>query len=411
VKVLHISTSDRGGAGIAALRLHKSFMQTEIRSKFLCLEQTNHNVEDVYQYNRIAEKKPSFFRRFLRKFKVYLNLNEKLLYNANKDREEYEIFTSPLTDYKDIYKHPLIAEADIIHLHWIANFVDYPTFFSKVDKPIIWTLHDFNPDQGGYHLKYDQINSKHPILNELEKEVQLIKRESYLNSNITIVCPSKWFQDKLDFTILPKGSRVETIFHSIDKHEFNRLDKLFSKKTLKVKKTEYVFVFVASDLTRKAKGFELLISSLDKLSLETNFKLLAVGRKHSIERDYLKYLGIIEDNCLLSLIYSTADAFISTSVEESFSLTAAEAMQCGIPIISTKVGFMAELVTDGVNGFLIHEHNSESIYLAIKNFIHSKDILPAEAISQLASTSFSIQENSKKYINLYKSVLSNSVNF
>jgi hypothetical protein len=41
-----------------------------------------------------------------------------------------------------------VMKADIIHLHWIADWLDYTTFFGAVKKPIVWTFHDENPFRG-----------------------------------------------------------------------------------------------------------------------------------------------------------------------------------------------------------------------------------------------------------------------
>ena len=66
-----------------------------------------------------------------------------------------------MTD-SSVFLYPVdgYGNPDIIHLHWIGGFVDIPTFFKHVKKPIIWTLHDMNPFQGGFHYKDDVLNYK-----------------------------------------------------------------------------------------------------------------------------------------------------------------------------------------------------------------------------------------------------------
>jgi N-acetyl-alpha-D-glucosaminyl L-malate synthase BshA len=48
-----------------------------------------------------------------------------------------------------------------------------------------------------------------------------------------------------------------------------------------------------------------------------------------------------------------ADVFLLPSDEESFGLAALEAMACEVPVIATKVGGLPEVVTNGVDGYLI----------------------------------------------------------
>ena len=47
-----------------------------------------------------------------------------------------------------------------------------------------------------------------------------------------------------------------------------------------------------------------------------------------------------------------ADAFLLTSLSEGIANAALEGMACGLPVVTTAVGGMAEAVTDGIEGFL-----------------------------------------------------------
>ncbi len=47
-----------------------------------------------------------------------------------------------------------------------------------------------------------------------------------------------------------------------------------------------------------------------------------------------------------------ADVLLLPSQLESFGLAALEGMACGVPAVATRVGGVAELITDGVDGFL-----------------------------------------------------------
>jgi len=50
--------------------------------------------------------------------------------------------------------------------------------------------------------------------------------------------------------------------------------------------------------------------------------------------------------------YSGADLLLLTSVNESFSLVALEAMACGVPVVAPRVGYLPSLVPDGAGGVL-----------------------------------------------------------
>jgi glycosyltransferase involved in cell wall biosynthesis len=69
--------------------------------------------------------------------------------------------------------------------------------------------------------------------------------------------------------------------------------------------------------------------------------------------------GLTKDVCFLGKQdqvdhkLGLADLFLLPSDEESFGLAALEAMACEVPVIATNVGGLPEVVTNGVDGYLI----------------------------------------------------------
>ena len=66
-RIAHISTRDSGGAGIAALRLHKEMLKHNIESKFLCLEKTS-DTQGIEVF-------PKFYTRFYYRFFEYFGIS------------------------------------------------------------------------------------------------------------------------------------------------------------------------------------------------------------------------------------------------------------------------------------------------------------------------------------------------
>ena len=64
---------------------------------------------------------------------------------------------------------------------------------------------------------------------------------------------------------------------------------------------------------------------------------------------HIKFLGLRD---ALPDLLSPADAFCVASTEESFGLSALEAMACGTAVVGTRVGGLPEVVEDGVSGLL-----------------------------------------------------------
>ena len=51
-------------------------------------------------------------------------------------------------------------------------------------------------------------------------------------------------------------------------------------------------------------------------------------------------------------LLSISDVFLLPSLQESFGLSALEAMSCGVPVVASNVGGLPEVIADGVTGFL-----------------------------------------------------------
>ncbi len=68
-----------------------------------------------------------------------------------------------------------------------------------------------------------------------------------------------------------------------------------------------------------------------------------------------------------------ADLFLLPSEQESFGLTALEAMNCGVPVIATDVGGLPELVVHGETGFLFPIGETEEMAAAAAGLLHDHE--------------------------------------
>ena len=141
MNILHCNAYDSGGgAAIAAARLHTALMEQGIGSCLGVLRVTA-DIPDSF----------SLTRRWRRAMQpLALRLDQFPLYGC-PGRDRSVLFTPglyPSRIYHDINK----KRADILHLHWIAHgFI--PTFaLRRLQRPIVWTLHDTWAFTGGCHI-------------------------------------------------------------------------------------------------------------------------------------------------------------------------------------------------------------------------------------------------------------------
>ena len=55
--------------------------------------------------------------------------------------------------------------------------------------------------------------------------------------------------------------------------------------------------------------------------------------------------------------YAAADVYVGPSLEDTFAQPPAEAMACGLPVITTATNGTAEIMTDGVDGLILQDPN------------------------------------------------------
>lgn len=88
-----------------------------------------------------------------------------------------------------------------------------------------------------------------------------------------------------------------------------------------------------------------------------------IFKKSEFENDVI-YWGLQQQ---VIPILAQTDLLLLTSLYESFSLAALEAMACGVPVLAPKVGGIPELVVDGNTGFLYPANqHSQAVEIAVK---------------------------------------------
>ena len=150
---------------------------------------------------------------------------------------------------------------------------------------------------------------------------------------------------------------------------------------------------------KEYKGTREFIELASELS-DFNFELVINDSQDNID-SYLKSKEITPPGNItihprqksVAPFYNRASILLNLSKKslfiETFGLTALEAMTAGIPVIVPTVGGIAEMVTDGVNGYKIDVQEMQRIKETIKYILTNKEIFLS-----LAGNS---SECSKKY--------------
>jgi len=301
--------------------------------------------------------------------------------------------------FKSVNKKIKKWKPDIIHLHNLhGGWIDLNSI-AELSKTIqiVLTLHDewimtghcaATLDCLGWQSSCSEcpdlssyVALKRPITNKLKK-----KKERFLSALVKnrgiIVTPSEWLKRRIKDSGVWNGSEIFVIPNGIDTSKFLAVnkDKSHIRKELGLPDHKKLGLFVAdggcNTLYKDFLTLKKAIEMIDLLHAE-DFSLLVAGdqidhreivKMNNIDIIKLGYLGEKE----LVKYYSAADIFINPSKADVFPLVVAEAMAAALPIISTHVGGIPELVTSEKMGILIPKQSPTRLWQALMNFLDDK---------------------------------------
>lgn len=406
MKVVHVTKLPDGGATWCAMRISEALQKEGIDSSMLLMQGESADGIAIAEPDRLYQWHGNMLVRLLMKVLKFMSRPSYEYYKWRRKRAEKtgkEFFTSPLTDYTHLPDHPAIKEADIIHLHWIADFVDYPSFFRKIQKPIVWTIHDENPGLGGFHYR-SHLQQANDVYRKLDSDYASIKKKAISNGKrphlVAISTMMKLFFEHND--ILGKCP-ITLIHNGVDGGQYKMYDKESSREKLNLPEGKTVFLFSSYDIYDKRKGLKQLIDALEALHDDSTLLICIGGYKDVPETGLdIRCTGIVRDKNMLSLYYSAANFFVLSSFQEAFAQTPLEAMSCGTPVISFPCSGSADLINDE-NGVLCDDFTTEALKNGIRTALGKT--YDRQQIRESVLARFSYDKIARQYIELYKSLL------
>jgi glycosyltransferase involved in cell wall biosynthesis len=243
-------------------------------------------------------------------------------------------------------------------------------------------------------------------------EAEAIKGEPYsrLNPNEKFMVSFNWFlrifEEKMlersnkiiavsDFTrrellqyYKVKEEKIRVIHNGVDVNKFKPArDKRKAKEELGLNPEDIAILSVGRLYARK--GLFTLIESMPAVVRRfRNAKFVISGKGQSNEmkkliahaeklgiRDNILFTGYFPDKKLPKL-YQAADVFAFSTFYENLPFAVLEALSTGLPVVTTYVGGIPEMIDSGKNGFLVQPFNAKELSDRVLYFLEH----PAEAV-------------------------------
>lgn len=251
-----------------------------------------------------------------------------------------------------------------------------------------------------------RLKVKRPILKILEFLYRTVERQVMRKIDLLITDPNTassyvrrfpWMRNKL--AIMPTSTVNTEIFRPMNrellrkKYGFNPEDK--------------IILFVGR--IAKVKGIDLLLKSYKMLSSKsdkTSLVIVGEGEYMPQLRENIRKMGLSKVTLIGNIPHSAvpeimncADVFVLPSLSEGSPTVVREALACGIPVVSTKVGDVHTIINDSSIGKLV-SHDEYELCNAINSFLNGNG--PGEVEKRLqAVKGFTRETVMKRMLELY----------
>jgi len=276
---------------------------------------------------------------------------------------------------------------DIIHAHSFLAAIQANQIRKKLNIPFVYTEHLSSFLTDTVPRKYN------PYIIEATKEAKLCTAVSQE------LCDKMQKETKRSFkrvfnpvdTVFFNLSNIEAqkqplqIFALGDPPNIKGLDRMLNLCKILVEK-KIIFNIVIGDQIRDANKWKRQIS---KMKIE----------------EHVEFCGFLKREEIYSIL-KKSDLFLSLSRVETFGLAIAEAISCGIPVITTNVSGPNDYFNDDL-GVIFNYNNELDAWEALREYLSRKNTFDRHKIRFHANNLFSFKKIGKDWLKLYKRTLQN----
>lgn len=361
VKILHLTTSKSGGAGVAAMRLAEAQgrdARMEVRVQSPRDESVSNSEISKREINAIKSKILTGFQQAIVK-------------------NEFE-FVSPMSVSRLDWKRIEHYGPDIIHIHNWYNFLNLEDINRLLShNKVVFTAHDERLLTGGCHItfgcgQYEQSCMSCPQVRFVPQVISRSARKShqtlFFSKNYSIISPSNWLAKKFQIAPFINPLTQIKVIPNIIPYEPKIESTVIQRKNFR-------FLFVTASATSSNKGLPEVLDAiyrLSQLNVELKFELHIAGVERlsgltnvpNLEVFCLGFLNEIEMKCQ----YQESDALIVASKSENSPNVIPEAQFRDVLVIAHNIGGIPETIEDDKSG-LLYEPGKRTLLSCLQTFV------------------------------------------
>ena len=186
-------------------------------------------------------------------------------------------------------------DADIVHLHWVQHEMLSISDITKINKPILWTIHDMWPFCGAEHISMhnrwvEGYNFNNRPVSEKGFDINRWiwqKKKRYWTKPLNLVSPSSSHAKLIKMSALMHRWPLSVIPNPIDVNFWRPLQKQSSRKKLKLSIDSQLLLFTSMTNGKNFynKGVDIFLDLIKLINTKSKFRnleLVILGKYNKI---------------------------------------------------------------------------------------------------------------------------------
>lgn len=256
---------------------------------------------------------------------------------------------------------------------------------------------------------------------ELARSVERFIENAHLATRIVTAC--RIMEERLITWGIPEG-KVVRIPLGVDLNTFKPVtpqQRSALRRSLGIKEDSVCIGSFQKDgvgwedglIPKPVKGPDVFLEVIERLHKHFKLTILLTGPARGYVKRGLDSLSvpyrheILEDYPAIARLYPALDAYLVTSREEGGPKAALESLACGVPLVSTRVGLVPEVIEHGRNGLLADVEDGDTLAELVARVIQEQDLrqrLTTQGVQDIIAYDWG-QIAARYYRELYKPVL------
>jgi len=285
---------------------------------------------------------------------------------------------------------------DIIHAHTPMPHIYICRAAKRLRLPVIATFHSYTM----WPLWIDEMKAKILFSTYLKKSTDYF------------VAISKGVKEVMKQKYHIPDDRTSVIYNGVDISRFDigSYEKEY-REYLGIAKDSFVVTNIGriEFETKNQLSIIRIIKSIERSVRKA--RILFVGDGPDIDRlrvlsREIPSVSVLGSRNDIPSILSASDVFILPSKREGLPISILEAMAAGVPVVATDVGSVREVISDGVNGFVIGVQEIDRVPEILSNLQNNRDLYSSiRDRAKKRVQSFSIEDFVGAHLELYCKLL------